>query len=153
MSRKGFAVSAALLVGLMATTFAGSALAQQQPSTGLGSAWPTDTPDVSSMPGYHVYTWMKSGVKYIQVNDSSGKVLVAVATADDVFLPLPMGSDAQNLRTPQDASYNPTPTTSATVYQDDSVKVTATPQVDGAMLFQAAPCTNPVECSTHLNGN
>ena len=152
MNRKGFAVSSALLVGLMATTFAGSALAQQQPNTGLGSAWPTDTPDVSSMPGYHVYTWMKSGVKYIQVNDYSGKVLVAVATADNVFLPLPMGSDAKNLRTPQDASYNPTPTTSATVYQDNSVKLMATPQTSGAVMFQAiSTCTNPVECTTHLN--
>ncbi len=55
------------------------------------------------MPGYHVYTWVKSGVKYVQVNDYSGKVLVAVATANDVFLPLPMGSAAKNLRTPQDA--------------------------------------------------
>lgn len=153
MSQKGFAVRSALLAGLMAAAFAGPALAQQQPSTGLGSAWPTDTQDVSSMPGYHVYTWVKSGVKYIQVNDYSGNVLVAVATANGVFLPLPMGSNAKNLRTPQDASSNSTPTTGATVYQDDSVQVTVAPQISGAVIFQAAAatCTNPIECTTHIN--
>ena len=153
MSKKGFAVRPALLVGLMAVAFAGPALAQQQPSTGLGSAWPTDTQDVSSMPGYHVYTWVKSGVKYIQVNDYSGNVLVAVATANGVFVPLPMGSDAKNLQTPQGTSSSPAPTTGATVYQDDSVQVTAAPQSSGAVMFQAAaaPCTDPAECSTHVN--
>jgi len=155
MNRKGFAVRPALLVGLMAAAFAGPALAQQQPSAGLGSAWPTDAQDVSSMPGYHVYTWVKSGVKYIQVNDYSGNVLVAVATANGVFLPLPMGSSAKNLQTPQNASsISPTPTTGgATVYQDNSVQVTATPQSSGAVMFQAAtaPCTDPVECSSHVN--
>jgi hypothetical protein len=154
MSRKGFAVRPALLAGLMACALAGPALAQQQPNAGLGSAWPTDTQDVSNMPGYHVYTWVKSGVKYIQVNDYSGNVLVAVATADGVFLPLPMGRDARNLRTPMDTSTptDPAPTTGATVYQDDSVQVTATPQSDGTMLFRAAAtCTDPVECTTHIN--
>ena len=153
MNRKGFAVRPALLVGLMAAAFAGPVLSQQQPSSGLGSAWPTDTQDVSSMPGYHVYTWVKSGVKYIQVNDYSGNVLVAVATANGVFLPLPMGSSAQNLQTPQDNSSSPAPSTGATVYQDNSVQVTATPQSNGAVMFQAAaaPCTDPAECSTHVN--
>lgn len=153
MSQKGFSVRSALLVGLMAAAFACPALAQQQPSTGLGSAWPTDTQDVSSMPGYHVYTWVKSGVKYIQVNDYSGNVLVAVATANGVFLPLPMGSNAKNLQTPQDASSNPALTSGATVYQDDSVQVTATPQTSGAVIFRAAAatCTDPAECSAHVN--
>jgi hypothetical protein len=151
MKRIGFAVRSALLVGLM-LAFAGPALAQQQPSAGLGSAWPTDTPDVSSMPGYHVYTWVKSGVKYVQVNDNSGKVLVALANAGDVFLPLPMGSAAQDLRTPGDATIATSP--GATVYEDDTMKMTATPQTSGAVMFQAVPtCTNPVECSVHVNGN
>ena len=151
MKRNGSAVRSALLVGLM-LAFAGPALAQQQPDAGLGSAWPTDTPDVSSMPGYHVYTWVKSGVKYVQVNDNSGKVLVALANAGDVFLPLPMGSAAQDLRTPQDASVSTSP--GATVYEDDTMKMTATPQTSGAVMFQAvSTCTNPVECSTHFSGN
>ena len=79
--------------------------------------------------------------------------LVAVATANGVFLPLPMGSNAKNLQTPQDGSSAPAPTTGATVYQDDSVQVTAAPQSNGAVMFQAAaaPCTDPAECSTHIN--
>jgi hypothetical protein len=149
-SRKGFAVPAALLAGLMAITLAGPAVAQQQPSSGLGSAWPTDATDMSRAPGYHVYTWTNSGVKYIQVNDYAGNVLVAVATANGVFLPLPMGSSAKNLQTPQAGTTSTTSTTGVTVYQDGSVQVTATPQTStGTMLFQAAPCTNPIECGTH----
>jgi hypothetical protein len=152
MKRKGFAVRSALVVGLM-IAFAGPALAQDT-NAGLGSAWPTDTPDVSTMPGYHVYAWTKSGVKYVQVNDYSGKVLVAVATANNAFLPLPMGSDAQNLRTPSDATVT-TPSTGTTIYQDGTMQMTATPQSSGAVMFQAAPvpCTNPIECSTHISGN
>lgn len=147
-SRKRFAVSAALLAGLMAIALAGPAVAQQQSNTGLGSAWPTDAIDMSLTPGYHVYTWTNSGVKYIQVNDYAGNVLVAVATANGVFLPLPMGN-AKNLQTPQDGTTSTTSTNGVTVYQDGSVQVTATPQTSGTMLFQAAPCTNPIECGTH----
>lgn len=151
MKPNGFAVRSALLVGLM-LAFAGPAMAQQQPNAGLGSAWPTDTPDVSSMPGYHVYTWVKSGVKYVQVNDNSGKVLVALANAGDVFLPLPMGSSAQDLRTPADATISTA--SGATVYEDDTMKMTATPQTSGTVMFQAiSTCTNPFECSVHINGN
>jgi hypothetical protein len=151
MKPNGYAVRSALLIGLM-LAFTGPALAQQQPSSGLGSAWPTDTPDVSSMPGYHVYTWTKSGVKYVQVNDNAGKVLVALANAGDVFLPLPMGSAAQDLRTPADATISTAP--GATVYQDDTMQLTATPQTTGAVMFQAISiCSTPYECSTHINGN
>jgi hypothetical protein len=149
MNRQGFAVRSALLVGLTAITLAGPAVAQQQPNTGLGSSWPTDATDMSRAPGYHVYTWTNSGVKYIQVNDYAGNVLVAVATANGVFLPLPMGSSAKNL---QAGSSSTTPATGGvTVYQDNSVQVTATPQTSGTMLFQAAaaPCDDPVQCSTH----
>ena len=146
-SRKGFAVPAALLAGLMAVALAGPAAAQQQPTTGLGSAWPTDASDMSRAPGYHVYTWTNSGVKYIQVNDYAGNVLVAVATANGVFLPLPMGN-AKNLQTPQNGATS-TSTTGTTVYQDGSVQVTAAPQTSGVMLFQVAPCDDPVQCSTH----
>jgi hypothetical protein len=102
---------------------------------------------MSRAPGYHVYTWTNSGVKYIQVNDYAGNVLVAVATANGVFLPLPMGN-AKNLQTPQDGTTS-TSTTGTTVYQDGAVQVRATPQTSGVMLFQAVICDDPVQCSTH----
>ncbi|HEY0199903.1 MAG TPA: hypothetical protein VGC19_15420 [Rhodanobacter sp.] len=154
MFQKAFAIRPALIVGLMAATLASPALAQQQPSSGLGSAWPTDAPDVSRTPGYHAYAWVKAGVKYVQINDYSGNVLAAFATADGTFLPLPMGRDAANLQIPQD-SPTATPTDDSSsgvaVYQDDSVKVMATPQPNGVVsLLVVSTCTNPVECSTHI---
>lgn len=136
---------------VMALAFTSPVFAQQS-STGLGSAWPTDAHDVSRMPGFHAYAWVKSGVKYVQVNDAAGNVLMAIATAHGVFLPLPMGRNAKSLKTlPVGAPAN-TPVTGITVYQDPSVLITATPQSNGTLLFTAAAtCTNPVECTTHFN--
>jgi hypothetical protein len=156
MFQKAFAIRPALIVGLVAATLAGPALAQQQPSSGLGSAWPTDASDVSRMPGYHAYAWVKAGVKYVQINDYSGNVLAAFATANDTFLPLPMGRDAMNLQTPQDTPpVTPAaPASGVAVYQDDSVKVMAMTQANGTVLLQVvSTCTNPVECSTHVNAH
>ncbi|KRE90806.1 hypothetical protein ASG87_01330 [Frateuria sp. Soil773] len=136
----------------MATAFAGPAFAQQQLNTGLGSTWPTDTPDVSLAPGFHAYVWVKSGVKYVQINDAAGNVLVAVATANGIFLPLPMGRSAKLLQTPQDGTTATGGAAGVAIYQDGSVQITAMPQDDGAMVFKAeATCTNPVECTTHVN--
>jgi hypothetical protein len=135
----------------MAAALAGPAMAQQQPVSGLGSAWPTDAQDVSRMPGFHAYAWVKGGVKYVQINDNAGNVLAAFATANGTFLPLPMGREAGNLQTPQDATAPSASSSGVTVYQDSSVNVTATTQTNGTMLLKASTCTNPVECSTHLN--
>jgi hypothetical protein len=157
MLKKAFAVRPALFIGLMAVTLAGPAMAQQQPASGLGSAWPTDAQDVSRIPGFHAYAWVKGGVKYVQINDNAGNVLAAFATANGTFLPLPMGREAANLQTPQDAPATAASTSSSpgvTVYQDNSVSVTAATQSNGTTLLKAASastCTNPVECSTHLN--
>lgn len=155
MLKNAFAVRPALFIGLMAVTLAGPAMAQQQPASGLGSAWPTDAQDVSRTPGFHAYAWIKGGVKYVQINDNAGNVLAAFATANGTFLPLPMGREAGNLRTPQDATAaSSTSSSGVTVYQDNSVSVTAATQSNGTMLLQAAStstCTNPVECSTHFN--
>jgi hypothetical protein len=154
MKRKGLTVRSTLLVSMLALAFAGPVLAQQQPSSGLGSSWPTDAPDVSRMPGFHAYAWVKAGVKYVQINDAAGNVLVALATSDGDFLALPMGRSARHLQTPQDGSTPTNPDSGVTVYQDDTVQVTATPQSDGVMQFNAvSKCTNPVECTTHVNSN
>jgi hypothetical protein len=155
MFKKAFAVRPALFIGLMAVTLAGPAMAQQQPASGLGSAWPTDAQDVSRTPGFHAYAWVKGGVKYVQINDNAGNVLAAFATANGTFLPLPMGREAGNLQTPDAPAAAPSTSSSGvTVYQDSSVSVTAATRSNGTMLLQAAStstCTNPVECSTHLN--
>ncbi|WP_426699792.1 hypothetical protein ACPPVV_10240 [Rhodanobacter sp. Col0626] len=154
MNLKALTVRPALFVGMLALAFAGPVLAQQQPSSGLGSSWPTDAPDVSSMPGFHAYAWVKAGVKYVQINDAAGNVLVAVATSNGDFLALPMGRSAKDLQVPQDGSTPDDSGSGVTVYQDDTVQLTATPQSDGVMMFKAvSKCTNPVECTTHVNSN
>jgi hypothetical protein len=154
MFQKAFVVRPAMIVGFVVTALlSGPALAQQQSDSGLGTAWPTDARDVSRMPGYHAYAWVKAGVKYVQINDYSGNVLAAFATANGTFLPLPMGRDAGSLQIPQDTS-PATPAASSSgiaVYQDDSVKVMAASQSNGTVLLQVvSTCTNPVECSTHI---
>jgi hypothetical protein len=152
MKRNGWTVRPALLACLLAATAITPVMAQQN-NAGLGSAWPTDAKDVSRLPGYHAYAWNRAGVKYVQINDNGGNVLAAFATANGVFLPLPMGRDAQNLQTP-DTTSPATASTGVTVYQDETVQVTAAPQNSGAVLLSAvSTCTNPVECSTHINGN
>ena len=158
MFKNTFAARSALFVAFVAAALAGPAMAQQQPQSGLGSAWPTDAQDVSRVPGFHAYAWVKGGVKYVQINDNAGNVLAAFATANGTFLPLPMGRAAGNLQTPQDApaTASSAPSSGVTVYQDSSVNVTAATQSNGATLLRAAPassstCTNPVECSTHIN--
>lgn len=143
-------MKALLVISAIACT--GPVFAQQQSSTGLGSAWPTDARDVSRMPGFHAYAWVKSGVEYVQVNDTAGNVLIAVATANGVFLPLPMGRNAMSLKTLPAGTTSTTPVTGVTVYRDSSVLITATPQSNGVLQFTAAStCTNPVECTTHIN--
>ena len=55
MFKNAFAARSALFVGFLAAALAGPAMAQQQPSSGLGAAWPTDAQDVSRVPGFHAY--------------------------------------------------------------------------------------------------
>jgi ribosomal protein L11 len=99
--------------------------------------------------------WMRSGVKYIQINDAAGNVLVAVATANGTILSLPMGIDAQRLQTSQNSNAAATAGTASnvtvTVYQDSTVTIVAGTSSDGGVMFRADTCTNPVECSTHLS--
>jgi hypothetical protein len=139
-----------VLAGFVGLVLSTSSLAAKLPSTGLGQAWPNTT-DVSASPHYHVYLFARDGIRYIQVNDSSGKVRAAFATANQVIFVLPIGADAQAAGTlQQSAAQTTTAATSSTekVYSDNVVQVTATPQADGSLLVNAAMagCTNPYNC-------
>jgi hypothetical protein len=139
-----------VLAGLFGLVLSTSSLAAKLPSTGLGQSWPNTT-DVSASPHYHVYLFARDGIRYIQVNDSSGKVRAAFATANQVIFVLPLGVDAQAAGTSQQsAAQTATANTSSTetVYSDNVVQVTATPQSDGTLLVSAAlaGCTNPYNC-------
>ncbi|UGB38433.1 hypothetical protein [Frateuria soli] len=151
----------ALLAGLVVMGFSASAVAAT--GTGLGQAWP-NAQDVSASTHWHVYTFTNNGVQYVQVNDMYGNVRVAFGNVSGQFLVLPMGRDAQRLSTPQQTASTSTtavPLTSyaETVYRGNNIQLRATPMSDGTTAFTvnpdtttyaaAAPCDDPVECSSH----
>ncbi len=144
-------VRVALLAALAVST---SVMARQFPATGLGQSWPNAS-DVSSSPRWHVYVFLKDGVRYIQVNDLNGRVRGAFAAANGQFLVLPIGVDAERASAGPNASALTTAATGVTgetVYRDGDVRITAHFLANGAMAFDATSttCSDPVECSTHI---
>jgi len=79
----------------------GSVVCAAAPASGqgMGSVAPS-TVDRSLSPRWHVYTFVKDGIEYVQVNDAAGRVRAGVAVAAGVHLVLPMGSDAERVSTP-----------------------------------------------------
>lgn len=151
MSSARSLVRVALFAALAVST---SAMARQFPATGLGQAWPNAS-DVSSSPRWHVYVFIKDGVRYIQVNDLNGRVRGAFATANGQSLVLPIGVDAERTSAGPNASAITTAATGQTgetVYRDNDVRVTARRLPGGNMAFDAdtTGCNDPVECSTHV---
>ena len=70
------------------------------PVQGMGSATP-GTVDRSISPRWHVYTFVKDGIEYVQVNDTAGRVRAGMAATAGVHLVLPMGVDAERVSTPE----------------------------------------------------
>lgn len=146
----GFAAHARVITIAFAAVFPASALAQA-PTTGLGQAWPNAT-DVSVSPHYHVYVFVRDGIRYVQINDLNGTVRAAVAMADNVVLVLPVGVDAADVTTQHGIA---NAGTTETVYSDSSTRITATltgtgvVQINVATTPVVAPaiCTNPANCS------
>jgi hypothetical protein len=148
----GFAAHARVITIAFAAVFSASALAQA-PGTGLGQAWPNAT-DVSVSPHYHVYVFVRDGIRYVQINDLNGTVRAAVAMADNVVLVLPVGVDAAHVTTqlgmvPAHAG------ATETVYSDSNTRITVTSTGTGAVQINVATtpviapaiCTNPANCS------
>jgi hypothetical protein len=147
ISRKAIAVT--LLTALIST----SALAYQAPSTGLGQSWPNAT-DVSTSPHYHVYVFVRDGIRYIQVNDLNGTVLSAVAVADHEVLVLPVGADEPYVTASQATSAKASSSTE-TVYNDGATQLTAEPVSDGTVKFGvvsalACPYPSPYDCTGNV---
>jgi hypothetical protein len=141
-----------IAAGVMALTLSVSAMAQA-PATGLGQSWPNAT-DVSVSPHYHVYVFVRDGIRYIQVNDANGTVRGAVATAGGQTLVLPIGTDASSVQISQGSVQNAAASTAATaetVYSDSATQITATPQSNGAIALDVTNgsglCSDPKECS------
>jgi len=142
---------AVLAVSLITAT--GAAFAAT-PATGLGQAWP-NAQDVSTNPHFHVYVFSLGGIEYIQVNDLNGNVLGGVGTAGGQFITLPIGRFARQVSTPSQpasASAATAPSASpATIYNDGTTTITATPLSDGTLRLSAVRaqgiCDDPVECN------
>lgn len=141
-------VRKALLVSLASVGLTTGVFAQTStPSEGLGQSWP-NAADMSTSPNWHVYVFKLHGIKYIQVNDLDGHVHAAVATAAGTVVVLPMGVDAQDVRT------SPTNTSSnaRTIYNDGATSVMAEPQSAGTtQFFVEDTCTDPVSCSAAVS--
>jgi hypothetical protein len=140
---------------LMAVTvfISTGALAQSPASSGLGQSWP-NAPDLSSSPRYHVFVFVRDGVRFIQVNDSAGRGRGAVAAAGGQMLALPIGTAAQMVIQDTAAANAPTAAPAATaepVYQDEQTTITAQPQRDGTLRLQATnSCKDPITCNTQV---
>lgn len=153
----------ALFASIIAMGLSTAVLATQPAATGLGQSWPNVT-DVSASTHWHVYTFMRDGIEYIQVNDLNGNVRGAVAASNGTFLVLPMGMDAGKFSTAQSSRnisavdcHDPVECNThrqdagTLVYQDNSVMVYAIAQSDGSVHLNAVAvdCHDPVECNTH----
>jgi hypothetical protein len=138
-----FASRLAIVSGAIVLALSTSAIAQTT-STGLGQSWPNAT-DVSLSPHYHVYVFVRDGVRYIQVNDANGTVRGAVATAGGQTLVLPIGTDASSVQVSQgnvsNAAASPA-TTTETVYSDSATQITATPQSNGVVALDVSDATS-----------
>jgi hypothetical protein len=129
--------------------FSGAALADSPVSSGLGQSWP-NAPDLSSSARYHVFVFVKDGVRFIQVNDSAGRVRGALATAGGQMLVLPIGTAAQVVVQNAPAA-DPPAASGEPVYQDDEVAITAQPQRNGTLrLLAASACKDPITCNTQI---
>ncbi|MFZ5638563.1 MAG: hypothetical protein ACOY82_18445 [Pseudomonadota bacterium] len=65
-------------------------------ASGLGESAPPAT-DLAVDPEWQVYEFERGGIRYVQINDSAGKVRAAVGRIDDVFWVMPIGGDADRV--------------------------------------------------------
>ncbi len=71
-------------------------------SIGLGESFP-DAPDLAPSPEWAVYEFERDGIRYVQMNDQTGTVRAAVGRIDDTFWVMPLGTDVERVRLPDDA--------------------------------------------------
>ncbi|HEY9130447.1 MAG TPA: hypothetical protein VIM98_01720 [Dyella sp.] len=138
---------------LAALSVFATGIASAQPTvSGLGQAWP-NAPDVSASSNYHVYVFDKDGVRFIQINDRSGHIHGAVATAEGLFLVLPVGSGSKFVtESTAEAMRHSIP--EERVYWDERIQITAQHQGDGSLQLRATDkCTNPVTCNDTIQAD
>lgn len=65
-------------------------------ASGLGQPFPSAI-DLAADPQWQVYEFERGGIRYMQINDSTGSVRAAVGHVDDVFWVMPIGGDADRV--------------------------------------------------------
>ena len=110
------------------------------PAQGMGSAAP-GTVDRSISPRWHVYTFVKDGIEYVQVNDAAGRVRASVAAAAGVHLVLPMGVDAERVSTPESPLAVAAIRGAETVYKDGLVSLSVGLNDAGQYVWTVADAT------------
>jgi hypothetical protein len=87
--------------------------------TGLGESFPS-TVDVAPDPIWQVYEFSRDGIRYVQVNDKTGRVRAAVGRIEGEFWVLPIGSDVDRVSISTEIS--PT-ANSRVIYRSNEVEV------------------------------
>lgn len=143
-------------VALLSLAFLGGVASAQSsiPTAGLGQSWP-NAPDVSRSPNYHVYVFIRDGIRYVQVNDLAGHILAAVASSGGTYLRLPIGlSTVTDMKVVAAASpqtrRSAATSNSDVVYQDDSLQMAVAPQTGGTPIITVAAC-DPIDCNTRVD--
>ena len=72
-------------------------------SRGLGESFP-DAVDLATDPTWQVYEFERDGVRYVQVNDSAGAVRAAAGRIGGTAWVMPIGTDADRVAVPGDAT-------------------------------------------------
>jgi hypothetical protein len=118
-------------------------------STDIGQGMGTVQPnarDLSLSPTWHVYTFKKQGIAYLQVNDNAGQVHVGLGLANGVYVVLPMGVDAGSVSTP-DAPLNITLSNVEVVYRDSETVLSVGTNSAGQLVWSATPATSNTTAS------
>lgn len=133
------------LLGLVLFSASAASIAGTAPAaTGLGQSWPNSA-DVSGSNHFHVYTFLRSGIRYVQVNDGAGQVRGAVGYVDGQVIELPIGQDANHWVVIDEAAAG----AGEMVYRDEVMTVRAAALPGGAFrLMVESHCKGgPGECS------
>ncbi len=117
----------------------GSVVCAAAPASGqgMGSVAPA-TVDRSLSPRWYVYTFVKDGIEYVQVNDAAGRVRAGVAVAAGVHLVLPMGTDADRVSTPESPLAVGAIRGSEVVYRDALVTLSVGVSDNGTQVWTLA---------------
>ena len=86
---------------------------------GLGESFPPIA-DVAPDPAWQVYEFSRDGIRYVQINDSVGRVRAAVGRIDGTFWVLPIGSDVDRVSI---SGRIPSTANSRMIYRSNEVEV------------------------------